>query len=322
VIGAAPGYADARDALIDVERWSGNLIEALRLCDEGIATSPNIESFRNKRALVLEAMNDLKEATATVKKLLAMNSGHAEAKVLLERLEYSKQEYKLTLDYAYDVFDKTFDPWHQVSVSLNRQLSLGPLIGRLNYAHRFGRDAVQYEVDFYPRIRRGTYLYLNAGYSANSIFPEYRLGSEVYQSLPRSYEASLGFRRLQFPGSGVTIYTGSLGKYYRNYWFSFRPYVTPSSIGASASYSGTVRIYLDDADRYFTFSAGAGSFPDERNTTLDTFRLRTAKVSVDGRFRMGRGLFGTATAGFDTQEITRGNRRNHFNIGFSLEKTF
>ena len=41
----------------------------------------------------------------------------------------------------------------------------------------------QVEVDAYPRLGHGTYLYLNAGLSGASIFPGQRLGAEYYAGL-------------------------------------------------------------------------------------------------------------------------------------------
>ena len=322
VVDAKPDYEDARDALIDVERWSGNLHDALQLCDTGLQKKPESQTLLYKKALVLESLHELKDATSIVNRLLTVNPAHPEGLTLRDRLRQSRQEYKVTLEYLYDAFDKTFDPWHQVSLSLSRQLPIGPVIGRVNVARHFGESAGQYEVDFYPRIRTGTYAYLNAGYSPNSIFPEFRFGGEIYQTLGRGFEGSFGLRHLRFSGEGVTIYTGSVGKYYRNYWFSFRPYVTPSSIGASESFQGSVRRYFNDADNYVTVTVGSGSFPDELNTTFFTYRLKSAKVEVDGRFALGNGLFGGASFGWESEEIALNNRRQRYSVGFKFEKAF
>lgn len=322
VLAARPGYLDARYALIDVERWSGNPVVALQLCNQGLGASENDEMLLYKRAFLLEKLGDLKDAAATAKKLLVINPTHKEADSLLDRISETRRRYKVTVDYAYEIFDKTFDPWHHLSFSLSRQTAVGKVIGRINYGYRFGQSAAQYEVDAYPRIRQGTYAYLNAGYSSSGIFPKTRFGGEIYQGLPRSFEASIGLRHLRFSTSSVTIYTGSAGKYYGNYWLSFRPYVTPSSIGTSFSAAGTVRRYFEDAENYVTFVAGVGSFPDERNTTLDTYRLKSARFSVDGRKSLGKGLFASAYFGFDTQEIALSRRRNRFSFGTSIEKQF
>ena len=128
------------------------------------------------------------------------------------------------------------------------------LYARVNYASRsFGSSAksgIQFELDLYPRITKGFYAYLNGGYSSSSIFPKYRLGGELYKSLPFSFEISAGIRYLDFSSTQVYIYTGYLGKYYKNYWFSFRPFFTLKPSGVSFTGIWIVRRYLEDAENY------------------------------------------------------------------------
>ena len=322
VVEIKPDYADARDALIDVELWSGNPEDALRYADEGLERKPDSDQFLYKKARALKAMGDLKGASEAARRSLEINPDHKEARALLESLKESSQLYKMAIDYSYDAFDKTFDPWNQVSVSLTRRTSFGPLIGRVNYAHRFGISAVQYEVDAYPKIRPGTYAYLNAGYSSSSIYPKYRFGGEIYQGFRRGFDASIGIRHLQFSSGNVNIYTGSIGKYYGNYWISFRPFITPGDVGVSQSGTVLLRRYFEDSDNYVTLSFGAGSSPDERYTTLDQFRLRSQKAGVDFRKKFGRSVIGSAYFGLTNQEIGFGQSRKRYSFGFAIEKYF
>ncbi len=322
VVEIKPDYADARDALIDVELWSGNPEDALRYAEEGLERKPDSDTFFYKKARALKAMGDLKGAGDAARRALEINPDHKEARSLLESLKESNQPYKLTIDYSYDAFDSTFAPWNQVSVSLTRAMSFGPLIGRVNYAHRFGISAVQIEVDAYPKIRRGTYAYLNAGYSSSSIYPGYRFGGEIYQGFRGGFDASIGMRHLRFPSGNVNIYTGSLGKYYGNYWISFRPFITPGDTGVSRSGTVLIRRYFREADNYVTLSFGAGSAPDERYTTLDQFRLKSQKAGFDFRKKFGKGVIGSAYAGLTNQEIGFGQSRKRYSLGFAIEKYF
>src|SRR5262245_8750596 len=210
VLKAKPHYADAREALIDAEMWAGHPREALKLADEGLAAEPGNQNLRFKRAKALRSIGDYKGAASAVNETLQTDPESPEARSLSLQLKDESKIYRLKIDYTADFFDSTFDPWHLMTVSLSRPTGWGSVIGRFNYASRFGPRASQFEVDAYPRIRNGTYAYLNAGYSSSSIFPEFRGGAEIYQALPRSYEASFGVRYLRFSGSGVTIYTGSV----------------------------------------------------------------------------------------------------------------
>ncbi len=322
VVEARPAYADARDALIDAEIWSDHPREALRLCDEGLDREPNNETFHYKRARALNNLSNVNEAIAATKKALEINPEYKEAKILLERLKGSETLYRAKVEYSYDAYDRTFDPWQQVAVSLSRYMSFGSLIGRVNHAKRFGEAATQFEVDAYPRIRKGTYAYLNVGFSSSSIFPKVRYGAEVYQRLPAGFDASIGFRRLHFTSTNVMIYTGSVGKYYGNYLFQFHPFITPSSVGSSVSGNFVIRKYFEDAENYATLSFGAGTAPDQKYTSLDLIRLYSQKISVDGRKTIGKGTSVLGYIGFANQDLKFGGQRKTYSFSFGIEKRF
>lgn len=322
VVEARPGYADARDALIDAEIWSDNPREALRLCDEGLDREPNNETFHYKRGRALNDLNNRNEAIAATKKALEINPEYQEAKLLLGRLKGSETLYRAKVEYSYDAYDRTFDPWQQVSVSLSRYLPFGSLTGRINHAQRFGEAATQFEVDSYPRIRKGTYAYVNVGFSSSSIFPKVRYGAEVYQKLPAGFDASIGFRRLHFTSTNVMIYTGSVGKYYGNYLFQFHPFITPSSVGSSVSGNFVIRRYFEDAENYATLSFGAGTAPDQKYTSLDLIRLYSQKISLDGRKALSKGTSVIGYFGFANQALKFGGQRKSYSFSFGIEKRF
>lgn len=89
------------------------------------------------------------------------------------------------------------------AAELSHRFDFGPVIGRVNQARRFGESGTQLEVDAYPRIGRGMYLYANAGVSQQRIFPRQRFGAELYKNLPNALETSLGFRQLNFKNTRV-----------------------------------------------------------------------------------------------------------------------
>ncbi|HKX26209.1 MAG TPA: YaiO family outer membrane beta-barrel protein [Blastocatellia bacterium] len=322
VLQGKPHYTDAREALIDVEMWSGHPHEALKLADEGLAADPGNQNLRFKRAKALRSVGDYKAASNDINETLRTDPDSPEARSLSLQLKDESKINRLKLDYTADFFDSTFDPWHLMTVSLSRPTGWGSVIGRFNYASRFGIRASQFEADAYPRIRNGTYAYLNAGYSSSSIFPKVRAGGEIYQALPRSYEASFGFRHLRFSGSSVTIYTGSVGKYYGNYWISFRPYLTPSSIGPSVSGNLTVRRYFKDELNYASVVVGAGISPDERAATLELIRLKSHKISIDGRKQVSRYLGASASFGYSNEDLRFGGTRKRYTVSFGIEKRF
>jgi YaiO family outer membrane protein len=178
----------------------------------------------------------------------------------LESLVYSNQ---IGISTSFDVFDMTFEPMIYTSIEYKRVTKAGSIIPRINYSNRFQTHGVQYEIDFYPKFSKTFYGYLNYGFSNASIFPKHRVGAELYANLPKGIEVSAGFRFLDFLDTKATIYTGSVGLYSGNYYFSLRPYVVPSD-RSDLGFSGELlaRRYLKDADNYLGLRAGMGFLPE------------------------------------------------------------
>jgi YaiO family outer membrane protein len=247
--------------------------------------------------------------------------------IITEGPQDQKIPPQVSVSFSRSEFSDTFDPWNFISLDVGGKPFGFSMTGRVNYANRFEKDGVQFEVDAYPRLRDGTYAYLNAGYSGStSLFPEYRAGAEVFQSLPKSFEASLGFRHLRFTSSNVTLYTGSISKYYRSYYISLRPYYRSNDVGSSNSVRLMIRKYLSDPKYYATFadwisvSMGVGSSPEEDVSTLEQFRLDSQNISVDWRKRIGGNRMITAGVGYEREEVARNEYRSvwSFGVGFRV----
>ncbi|MGB7394640.1 MAG: YaiO family outer membrane beta-barrel protein [Pricia sp.] len=179
----------------------------------------------------------------------------------------SKTEWKnnMSISNSFDVFDVVYKPMIYSSLSYTRKTNAGSVIPRINYANRFETHGLQYELDFYPKFSKTFYSYLNYGYSKAPIFPNHRVGAELYANLPKSLETSLGLRYLDFTTTTATVFTGSIGLYHGNYYFSLRPYVTPREAG-NLSFSGglLVRKYLRDRDNFLGVNMGIGYAPELR----------------------------------------------------------
>lgn len=225
-------------------------------------------------------------------------------------------------DFSYVSFTGTTDPWRLGSVSLSRRTSAGSFIVRMNYANRFATNGVQVEADAYPRLNDKVYLYLNAGYSSATIFPEWRTGGEVFASLPGAWEASAGFRQLRFGGAPVTLFTGAVGKYIGNYWFSLRPYLRSKEGGLSASAGLTARRYFEDGDHWVGAAASYGSSPTDRITPDAVARTHALSLSVNGSTGLTPRLLATWTLGHDAEELSPGNTRTSTTVTAGLKLTF
>ncbi len=286
-----PKNSEALDALADLEYWDSRYNQALEYCQRALQTDSVNENFLLKKAKILNSDEQYSQSAQTLKQLLKINPGNSEAIKWLERVRLNQRSNKISLSYTYDSFDKVTnrDPWQLTYLQYTRKTGFGTVIGRISQARRFETNGTQFEVDAYPRISENQYLYLNLGLSNSSIYPAQRAGFELNTSLPKAFEASLGFRVLHFSGSKrVIIYTGSLGKYVGNYWFSLRPFVTPNENDASFSVYFLTRRYFTDPENYIGVRLGIGSSPDERlkiiqqlDPTTTSNRLKSQSIKFE-----------------------------------------
>ncbi len=301
-----PGNKDALYALIDVEMWAENYDEALLLLDLALKDQPSSTHLLYRKALVLKESGDETAAVVVINQLLDMDPTYKEAKDLLKTIESARYINHIGIGYrGYHFLETDSEPWHLFYGEAGRRTEIfGPLVLRANIANRYDISSWQLELDAYPTIRSGTYLYLNAGFSPDSeLFPFSRFGFELFQGFPASWEASAGFRLLNFDNKDLLILTGSVSKYFKNYYFSFRPYFSFSSDGNDPdgrSYFLTMRRFFGSNDHYLSIMAGrgfsadfdkliGGEVYDLGGTLFEAMLLYQHKISQRFLFRTGVG---------------------------------
>lgn len=322
VLRAEPGHVDGRLALVDLELWSDHPQAAIALCDEGLALRPAQPPLLLRKARAQKALAAYPEALATAKLARAADPNLHEARQLADNLTELARRSKVSLSVTRDSFDQTFDPWLMVALSASHRFDAGSLIARVNRSSRFGDKGTQFELDAYPRWGDGTYFYLNAGFSDDGLFPHRRYGAELYHNFPKGIEASLGLRHLDFTTSTVTIYTGSLGKYWGDYLFSLRGNVTPSALGSSQSGSIAARRYFGDAENHVTLSLGRGISPDQLYPGAEILTLGSRKVGLSGQGWIFPRWILSGTVAFEKQEIRAGVERAQTTVGMGMEWRF
>lgn len=331
VIEQRPGYYDALDALIDVENWSNNYVKAIKYADIGLANHPNDTGFLYKKARTLNNSGNSRNAKIILNQILAKNPSDKDASGLLLTIRKEKMVNKLTINYWTYTFNND-NPWSFASAAIGRKTSnFGTVTLRYNYASRFGGEGHQVEIDAYPAIAKGIYMYFNTGISDKKNFPFSRLSMEPYVKLPSGFEMSFGFRYLNFDDSRiaafdsnkVVIYTGTIGKYYGNYWFSVRPYFTRGKDRWSKSVNLTVRRYLADADSYLSVILGSGISPDEQQYAFDPgYYLKSSKIDIDYQQKIANRFFLNCGTGFAREEIRAGTKRNRFSFDIGISVLF
>lgn len=326
VLNLDKGNEDASIAYADLEYWNDNPAKALSICESGLSVHPASKDLLLRKAKSLIELKRYAEANETVTVLLKSDPKNDAARTLSEKIKDQVSKNKIGISYDFTGFDKQFaNPWHLASISYSRSTGMGSVIARLNYANRFTTSAVQFEADAYPRISKTFYSYISAGVSNTSgVFPQYRAGFSLYANLPKSFEAEAGFRYLNF-GNDTWIYTASVGKYFKSYWFNFRTYLTPGNNNISRSFSLTTRYYYGGAYDYISLGLSTGISPDDRvnNIQLDNKnKLKSNGISAGFYKTIRKFNIISVTAGWTNQEYIASTFGNQYNFGLSYQKRF
>lgn len=248
-------------AAIKNEIWGDKPYTALEMTTQALKNIPEDAEILYLKASALEKTNKSLEALTTLDAILKKNPEDQNAIAYKTSLSTTLRKNTIGLRTEVDVYSQVFDPMQYHTLNYSRQTKYGSIIAKFNFNRRFNENGTQIEFDLYPKIAKGLYAYLNVGFANTFLFPDLRYGAELYQSLPKSFEASIGFRSLQYTTT-TNIYTGSIGWYTGNSYFSFRPYFTPGDTGTSTSGTFTYRKYRSDADNFIGFAFGMGFSPE------------------------------------------------------------
>lgn len=327
VIEKDPNYEDAYLAYGNLEFWENNSKKALEITNNGLKNIPNSEILQVLKAKLLNDLKDWKNAEIVINTVLKNNPKQTEARALATRIRENSAKNIFGISYDYVYFDKQFaDPWHLISADYGRQTSIGSIIGRVNYANRFNGNGIQFEADAYPRISNTFQAYVNVGYSPDSgIFPNYRAGFSLYANLNGGFEVEGGFRMLHF-SDNTWIYTASLGKYYKNFWFNIRTYVTPSNSAISQSFSINTRYYYGGADDYISLGLSSGLSPDEqRNNVLvnaTNYKLKSNGITLGYRKSINSLNIINIKAALENQEYLKDTKGNQLSLSIGYMRRF
>jgi YaiO family outer membrane protein len=332
VLEKKPGYHDARDALISMERWSNNYREALSIVKAGLARAPKRRAFRLAKVRILLALDKKELAELELDNLVSDEPDYSEAVALRKKIFREEPKYEASGDYQLITFEKKSGrkPWHLYSAGLTRDFGRFSITGRMAGAHRFDKDGFQLELESYPKVHPNVYLYTAAAVApekiSNSLFPDFRAGLETFASLPLSTEVSAGFRYLFFNSPGNWIFTGSFGGYLSNWWISVRSFFSPKKISYSRTLLGFCRYYYGGEDDFVELRGGTGMSPDDkaRNNhakyVLDFHH--SAKVGLGLQNKLAGRIVVKGGGDFERDEIATDKFRNNWSLKSGLKVEF
>ncbi len=292
VLKTEPQNYDAHTAIIDLNYWSKKY-EACVLCsNSALDYYPADTNFiQRKNKCIKESQTRMMSYSDALKETTYKN--------------------KLSVAYVNDYAFNDIPTSHLAYIEYARQMERATLVGRFNYANRWEQDGYQVEADAWLKTTPGSYAYLNAGVSDNTVFPKYRAGAEYYQALPNKFEVSLGARYLFFDPDNVFIYTLSGTKYIDTYMFSARTYVTPNDSNTAVTGLFTIRCYTSDVDFYgIQFNLGVDPDLNSNIATSGNYYINTVGVRVEYRKTIAPNWQTTIYAGYERQEYLNNQFRD------------
>jgi YaiO family outer membrane protein len=301
VLLVSPAHSDALVALGYVELWEGNFDEALALADRALPVSPARVDALLLRATALARQGRRSEAREVLDRIQQIDPTNETAAALRRSLR-GVVSNSMSVGYDYSRFDDERRDWNEASVAFGHRWPKVSMIATARRAERFATNDQQIEVEAYPSLRRGTYAYLAAALGdERTLYPRWRLGGDLYQSLGRGFEASLGYRHLEF-STGTDIYIGALTRYVGNWMLTGRIYNVPASEGPSMSYHALARRYGGDGRSYVGARLSKGFSREEVRSLNDIEVLDSQGVAIETLIAGRAPVELTLRAGYSREE--------------------
>jgi YaiO family outer membrane protein len=287
-LGAAPRDVDARLLYGLILSWEGRYDEARRQLHAVLVQAPAYDDARVALMNVAWWSGATGEARDAADAILSRDPGNQVAKGVRERLDAANRPWWAGFSYSLDSFSDGRAVWQEYATTITRLTPRGSVSVKANEARRFGYGDRALEVEFYPRVRPGTYAFVGLGVSPGSAFyPGHRIAFDLYQSVGGGVEVSGGYRRLAFSGA-TSIYVGTVSKYLGSWMFTGKVFGVPGSgDSGSTSYHGGFRRYVrDDGLSYVgvTYSHGFSREEIRNVTDLETLDSDTVRIDIDQQF--------------------------------------
>jgi YaiO family outer membrane protein len=264
-----PRSADALAGLADLASWRGEYDAALVYC---------------RRALDLDANHA--GALFRVGSILLWQGNYGQARGYLARaveLEPRNADFSRALERAVPLFARRPEIWlagrnehwgdGRADYSDLGLAALFDVFGRqarlvikANRSWRGGGHDDQLGLEAYPHLWKGAYGYADVSLAPNAAsIPSSSVHLEVYQSVLKRYEVSLGARRMRFATGGVTVIAASAAAYWGAWYPSLRVLHADVGTGTELTWLAGLRRYLT-GETYVWVGLGRGARSSETGT--------------------------------------------------------
>lgn len=270
---------------------AGQRTTALRILEMQLLQNPNDDDARTLYGTMLSWEGRFDEARQELRTVLVHDPRNLDARLALVNVELWSRHQRdaeqslVTIGANYDGYEG-LDAWEEAFVEVKRGTRLGAVVARAAHARRFGSDDDQLEIQWYPRLGSRSYADLEIAYAPDAVlYPRTRLNAELYRTLGRGFEASVGVSRLDFRETGATnVYIGSLGKYVGNWLLGGRVYASDADTAAQV----LTRRFFGEHGQYVEIRFGKGTTRDAIRSATDIESLDVRQIAVEALLAPGR----------------------------------
>ncbi len=320
-----PNNYDILSVYIDVLRWDNQNEKSIQVSNALLQLYPDNEEILIKKGKSLEIQTKNEEALKIFEQVLAKNPTQEDALAAKKRLSQKQYKNHLGVFYYNSSFVEKLAPWHMGGFELMRKTKVFPLRAQLTTATRYDEFATQLEMEAYPKLSAKMSAHVGLGFANNlKIFPDWRSTLDIYRTLPKKFEVSLGFRTLKYNNGINMIYAGYLGKYYKNFWFVYRGYVfsPPDENNLYLSHTAMIRRYGKDIDNFTSISFFTGNTPFSVGWLNQIYGVTTQGINVEQQVKIKMDRILKLGFMYENEEYAPEKTRNRLTFMFTLINRF
>lgn len=296
--------------------------EVVALCNIGIEKLSDKNFYYQQQVLAYINNNELENASNVLSKIQITDTNEEVVKYLRNEIANKKKNFVMLGYLQTNTLNEEFPIWYLTSLEYGHKFEKHTLVGRVNYSFLASIDAVQFEMDWYPKISKNNYLYTNVAISNSELFPNYKIASELFHEKDR-ISASVGGKSLFFDEQNINMITAHFGYLIQSYKIAYRGYFIKQD--NSDSYFAHLLSFqrkLDEKDSYIQLEFIYGSAPYFYFTTDNFTTVVDYRIGLLARFKLNSSLILQPNFQYQIEEYAPNNFRNRLNLQANLTYIF
>ncbi|MEM6829870.1 MAG: YaiO family outer membrane beta-barrel protein [Bacteroidota bacterium] len=298
--------------------WNEDWVQLEESTATALASYPDDAGFQEKRLLSLMKQEKYALAEDYYTQLPQKNAKINELGRQV-KLYYHDQ---VGVAASYSQFDQVLSPWTEGKVQY-QHVAKNSWNVSATYANMFDEAGVRFNGEYYPKLGKNLYGFVEAGVSQASIFPEYQAGTALTYVL-KAFEVSAGARALKFQAQDnlIHIYTAAAGYYFSRYYANYKAYFSMIESTGELTHTFLLRRFLTNRFHYIQLNATNGSMPLQISNFSEVSRLDASSVLLTYSHLFGHQFIVNGSIGGQMEEYRNGAIRNRMTVGVGVFKLF